>query len=489
MPLLDTLKRAADEEQLALNPLPPHVTRPKGEGLRRQYGLLLAAVVTAEGQVSDAQSRLLRLLLDAMGLGDVRPALFEQAGQLTPTQLLEAVRQIRQEALAPHLLVDTLTLLRLDAPLTPTQAQLVGELAALLGQSDAELARHANEAADALGLPQDNTAAPKGPLLNPWLAAPPQALTRAALQAGLNGGRWVLASDLSVDFPWQANNATLHFQNGARLTCSLAGAAVALTACELNHAVMQFTGQGSVTLTRCTLQGTYDASATHTAVTVSGTHIKLCVDQSHFTTVNARSIYHTGGNLTVNDSQFTRCGHPRLEGGALQILNGSGSPNCQVQNSRFESCVSAQGGAIQTDTLCNVMGCEFVACRSMGLGDFQNIALFSGKSMTENAIQNSRFRDSALNLGNCGGLTPQQRQQQQQQQQQQKQPSQENSKQNLWQWFQPSDSRSKATFKFMKASFLEDSEIYFHLLHQAWNIYSEDCQLSGTSRVFEHTLP
>ena len=83
MNLLDTLTRAADEEQLRLRPLPEHAAATQAEHLRRHYALLLAAVLTAQPTVSEPQTRLLRLLLDALKLGDIRGPLFEQARKLT----------------------------------------------------------------------------------------------------------------------------------------------------------------------------------------------------------------------------------------------------------------------------------------------------------------------------------------------------------------------------------------------------------------------
>ena len=72
MNLLNTLTLAADEEQLRLHPLPGHAAASQNEHLRRHYALLLAAVLTAQPGVSAPQTRLLRLLLDSLKLGDIR---------------------------------------------------------------------------------------------------------------------------------------------------------------------------------------------------------------------------------------------------------------------------------------------------------------------------------------------------------------------------------------------------------------------------------
>lgn len=152
MNLLDTLTLAADEEQLRLQPLPEHACATQPEHLRRHYALLLAAVLTAQPAVSEPQTRLLRLLLDSLKLGDIRGQLFDQARELEPEALLEAARLIREAGFAHHLVVDVLVLLRIDAQLTNEAARLAGELAAFLDLDEADLATRAEDASEILGL-------------------------------------------------------------------------------------------------------------------------------------------------------------------------------------------------------------------------------------------------------------------------------------------------------------------------------------------------
>jgi len=111
MNLRDTMKRAADNEQLKLKPLPEHIIAPQPEHLRLHYALLLAALLSAQKTISETQTRLTCLLLDAIQLGDIRGALFEQARKLDEETLINAARLIRDAGLARHLLVDALVLL------------------------------------------------------------------------------------------------------------------------------------------------------------------------------------------------------------------------------------------------------------------------------------------------------------------------------------------------------------------------------------------
>lgn len=451
MALLDTLKRGADEEQLVLNPLPLHVAHDKDEALRQQYGRLLAAVLTAEGQVSEAQTRLFRLLLDALKLGDARAALFEQASQLAPPQLLESARQIRRAELASYLLLDTLVLLRLDAPLTDTQAQLVGELAAFLGQDDTELARCASDAAHVLGLAleEEETAPTVGAGFNTWPGARPQTLTREALKGGLKGGIWLLESDLTVDFPWQAEKATLHFQNGARLTCTLNNPAhaVKLEDCNLHNAVMQCTGMGRVNLMRCTVQGHYPDKGANTALKVSGASLGLTATHCQFATTNAQSIHYSGTSLLVTQSVFTGCGHPNLPGGA--ILIDTITDGIIIENNRFEQCVGSVGGAIYMPTLTGIKRCEFITCRSTATKQALNLAVTASKSTKSQIMESCRFKGTSINLG---------------------------------------DTYMGYDLVYLYGCIFEDSNIYFHHRESKNKTADSATQFSGTSRAIEMEL-
>ena len=148
--LIDFLAKAADAEQVRLHPLPIHRYAEYEEHIRHQYALILAALLSAQPQVSETQSRLLLLLLNSMRLGDIRAALFEQARELEPDALLEAIREVR--GCCRSLLIDGLVLLRLDAPLSEDTVRLVCELAALYGIPDFDVAEIAQTAADILGV-------------------------------------------------------------------------------------------------------------------------------------------------------------------------------------------------------------------------------------------------------------------------------------------------------------------------------------------------
>jgi hypothetical protein len=417
MNLLNTLTRAADEEQLRLHPLPEHAAATQAEHLRRHYALLLAAVLTAQSSVSEPQTRLLRLLLDALKVGDIRGLLFEQARELTPEPLLEAARLICEAGFAHHLVLDALVLLRLDAPLSDEAARLVGELAAFLGLDEAELATRARDAVDILGLntkeeESDHTEARKKgggdddaediaaelpPLLAElWPSHLSQALTVESLRVGLQGGLWLLDANLDVDFPWQANDAILIFRNGAILNTFAEKGEIALTGCRLFDVALDFQGSSSISVKNCDWRGNYDPAAKRTALNSNGP--ALSVTDSQFSTRNARAILAQGNRLTLTESRFTRCGNAELNGGAVFHSDHERAINV----CHFDRCLAARGGALYVLALYGVDQCEFVICESQALQDKQagDVAVYALTNSVSPVLTGCVFRHTSVNVGN-----------------------------------------------------------------------------------------
>lgn len=413
MNLLSTLTLAADEEQLRLRPLSEHAAAAQNEHLRRHYALLLAAVLTAQPVVSEPQTRLLRLLLDALKLGDIRGPLFEQARELTPEPLLEAARLIREAGFAHHLVLDTLVLLRLDAPLGDEAARLVGELATFLGLDEAALATRAGDASEILGLnaneagygardvgdeggsagEADKFAVERLSLAEYWPGQLRQPLSIEALRAGLQGGLWVLDADLAVHFPWQANNAVLFFRNGAVLNTFAEKGEIKLEECRLLDAALTFQGKNSsITLQRCDWQGDYAPTAKRSALHSHGQDVTIT--DCRFSTRNARAIAVEGGRLNLTGSHFTHCGNANLDGGAVW----HDSYNRIIQHCSFDRCLAAYGGALWVQYLGAVNRCEFIACESRALQNRKagDIAVYTASMGLGVNISNCSFRQTSL---------------------------------------------------------------------------------------------
>ncbi|MCL4759488.1 MAG: hypothetical protein KJZ96_14210 [Rhodocyclaceae bacterium] len=415
MNLLNTLTRAADEEQLRLRPLPEHAAATQAEHLRQHYALLLAAALTAQAAVSDPQTRLLRLMLDALKLGDIRAPLFEQARELTPEPLLEAARLIREAGFAHHLVLDVLVLLRLDAPLGDEAAHLIAELAAFLGLDETELATRARDAVDILGLSpkikdadhadaskdgeddgSEDAAEARPPLLAElWPGRLSQPLTTDALRRGLQGGLWVLDADLDVDFPWQADDAILVFRNGAILNTFAKEGEVKLTDCRLVDVALNFQGACSIALVRCDWRGNYDPEAKRTALKSVGQ--ALTVTDCQFSTRNARAIAVQGNDLTLTGSRFTYCGCRSLNGGAVWHSDHARA----INDCYFDRCLAALGGAVFVNMLYGIERCEFFACESRALQDKNagDVAVYAYAAKAKTAVFGCVFRRTSLAIG------------------------------------------------------------------------------------------
>ena len=389
--LLDLLRQAADGEQLRLQPLPTHAAAKEEEHLRQHYALLLAALLTAQPQVSEPQSRLFMLLLGALQLGDQRAALFEQARELAPDTLLEAARLIREQDYAEELLVDALVLLRLDAPLSDETAQLLGELAAFLGLADDTVQRRSLHAAQTLGFGENSNEQ----LAKNWPASIPYALTKEDLQKGLKGGMWYLDKDLAVNFHWQAEHAVLIFAPGVTLNTAAPDGATRLQGCHLHGAGLVFTGEGSLTLDHCEWQGDYATPR----IALESQGIEVTVTHSRFYTRNANALTVNKAALTVSASQFTGCGASQYAAGAIAHASSSSR---SIKDCRFEECVGSHAGALHVDYLNSVSNCEFIACRSTKLKDVTDLAVYTASHADGAlALTASVFRQCSLSIGSA----------------------------------------------------------------------------------------
>lgn len=350
--LISFLANAADAEQVRLQPLPCHGIANEEEHLRRHYALILAALLTAQEQVSETQSRLFVLMLDAMRLGDTRAALFDQARTLEAEALLEAARLIRAAQWEEELLVDALVLLRLDEPLSNDVAQVVGELAAFLGLESTKVKLRASHSAQILGLGDNGN----DQLAKHWPKGIPYALTKEDLQKGLKGGLWYLDQDLAVNFHWQAEGAVLIFAPGVTLNTAAPGGATRLQGCHLQDAGLVFTGAGSLTLDHCDWQGDYAAPR----IALESQRIGVTVTHSRFATRNANALTVNQADLNVSESQFTACGVAQYAAGAIVHSDNTR----KIKDCRFEECVGSYAGALRFNNLYGVENCEFIACHS-----------------------------------------------------------------------------------------------------------------------------
>lgn len=389
MQLIDQLTRAADEEQLLLQPLPPHSAVGQEEHLRRHYALLLAALLATQPQVSEAQNRLFLLLLHSLQLSDVRAALFEEARALENDTLLETARLVRTADLAENLLLDTLILLRLDAPLSDEGVRVVGELAAFLGVDAADVQMRAGNAADILGLVE----ASANKLAGLWPEHMPHRLTSEALEKGLQGGLWLLDADLSVNFAWQATDAILVFAPGVTLHTDNHKGEININQCKLYQPQLNFVGAGSVLLESCSFDGDYIESGT----ALKSTGITVTTNNCKFSTRNACTFSITESNFTISDCEFSDCGSKDYWAGAIYYQSENFTPS--IQKCKFENCTGSKAGALWMFNLKGISDCEFISCKSTSIEGIADFSVYTSNAAGNPALAECIFRNCSLNIG------------------------------------------------------------------------------------------
>lgn len=397
--LIDFLSAAADAEQIRLQPLPSHAIAEEEEHLRRHYTLVLAALLTAQEQVSETQSRLLVLLLDSLGLGDIRAELFDIARNLEPDTLLEAARLIREANWQEELLVDALILMRLDAPLNAETVKLVGELAAFLGLDAEQVELRANHASQILGL--GDTASET--LVQHWPQRLPYELTAEKLQQGITGGLWFVNKKLEINFPWQASDAVFIFEPEASIYTDGHTDITELNNCQFHLAQLVFTGVGKVQMKNCTWHGTYPEAA-HAFYS---TGVQADINNCEFTTINATAVTIIGADLAVENGRFVKCGSKENQVGAIYHSNpggyfGNNTEKQYIKSCYFNNCIGKLAGAIWLYYLTAIDSCEFIDCHSTGIEGVTNLAIYTEYQIkVQYAVYSSIFRNSSLSIGSA----------------------------------------------------------------------------------------
>lgn len=150
---VSALLHTLDALKLERLPLPAHFAAKCDEHGRETYATQLAALLLAGVEISAEQSRLFKLLLGSLKLGDIQAQLFERALALNADAMREFFRVVDENELTISFFMDALVLCRLSGPLADAQHQVLSELADLLKLPEADLPVIANLAAITLGLP------------------------------------------------------------------------------------------------------------------------------------------------------------------------------------------------------------------------------------------------------------------------------------------------------------------------------------------------
>ena len=396
--LAQRLAQATDEEQLRLHPLPKHAIAEEEEHLRRHYALLLAALLSAQAQVSESQSRLFMLLLDSMNLGGVRAALFEEARALQPEALIEAARLIRDEEWAEELLVDALVLLRLDNPLNEETAHLLGELAAFLQLDASTVQLRAEHVKQILGLREELHSEI---LAQSWPALIPYQLTTEDLVGCLDGGLWYLNDNLTAHRPWSIKNASLLFSSNSKIQTCMTNDSVLIENCMLFDPLLHFSGQGFCIIRNSRVEGNY-REASQAAIFSNG--IAVSVMNCNFSTKNNTSLHVIDTGLTAKGSDFIECGRSSVDAGAIILKSQKTSETVhgqEIEECNFERCIGHYAGAIHIDKLQKIKKCHFIDCSSSKSKDTPSLSINAGDCHGAPVIDECIFINSPINIGSA----------------------------------------------------------------------------------------
>lgn len=132
----DALVSAARVE---LEPLDAHFIADHDAAMKDDYLTLLAALLLEKGALSEAQVRLIMMLIAA-----IRPAFplahyLQQSAKLDSEGLARIVRNLGQNKAAQALLFDFAVLQRIVGPLEPQQVERLGWLAKICGLTDKQI--------------------------------------------------------------------------------------------------------------------------------------------------------------------------------------------------------------------------------------------------------------------------------------------------------------------------------------------------------------
>ena len=359
--------RDMDGLQVERHPLPNHYAVRFDTHCRELYATMLAAMLLASGEVSDNESRLYKMLLNSLKLGDNQAKFFEQAQSINKDKLREFFRVVDEHKLAQSFFMDALVLCRLDAPITDARSQLLSQWVDLLKLNEQQTVTLSGFAANVLGLP---TTVPMDVSFNHhlicvWKEWIFKVLTLADLKAGLKSNHWYVDQVFEVDFNVTIKNTYLEFLSKGEIRVK-GEHEIKIEHSHLQMPKMLFEQSALVAINSTVIKGDYAASEVHTAFSLQEVNVMQFSDLS-VTTKNAQSflIGHVWDhNKTTPVANFLRC--------------------------HFEECGSAGiiGGAISASTIAlNVNQCRFMRCKAKLAGGIY------GAIDQKSKINNSYFED------------------------------------------------------------------------------------------------
>ena len=427
VPHLDLPRLLRDMDALKVERLPmrPHFAAQCDQHSRETYATLLAALLLADGELSETKSRLFKMLLASLNLGDVQARLFEQAQSLNQEKLREFFRVVDENILTRSFFMDALVLCRLDGPLIEVQHRLLSELADLLHLPEQELPAIANLAGYILGLHKNTDLIHNDfSAYAAWDEFIYKTLQPADLGKTITGGYFRIASKIEIDFPWSIENAKLVF-DGCGEIVSLMGKILdedcktpyaQIAECELTRPKITLRGLPSAKFSKSIVKGHYQIGETAIKVVDTGSRDvwgsnpeeKIFFSDLTCSSENARSFLLRDTEARFSRCVFSDCGTETMVGGAIAVEEG-GNKNIVVSECIFERCVAKIGGGIKAHDLGSsfrIESSKFVDCIATGYraqpGDAgSGIFVENTYGTSSDRFKNCSFIKSDVQLGDC----------------------------------------------------------------------------------------
>lgn len=228
---LDKLLHDLDNLQIKRRPLQPHIIQPLSEPDKLLYATVLVTLLTNQ-DISDAQSRLLAMLLDSMAMTNDLQKLYANIPKLDIEQLKTFCELCDKHSLGASFLMDVLTLCRLDKALNEQQSKSLSELVSLLSLDETALLTILHLSNKVLG----DMISPTAKLsetkieelsklkidfdyqsLKPWHEFSYQVMTLDDLIKGITTGDWIVLEQQNVNEDIIIKNATILFAINSKI--------------------------------------------------------------------------------------------------------------------------------------------------------------------------------------------------------------------------------------------------------------------------------
>ena len=227
---LGQLLQDIDRLQVNRRPLAPHAIANGNDEDKKTYATMLAVLMVNQS-ISDAQSRLLTMLLHSMDLDIPLSSLYDRVSSFDKQALEAFCELVDSDALAPAFFMDALTLLRLDKPLSEVQVKSLSELTTLLevtqsviedilhlsnkvlqnGDKDAFSVEAMVKAKFQLNLDFDYDS------LKPWHEFSFKSLTQDDLNDIVKGGDWILSTAITLNQNLELKNSIVIFSQHGKI--------------------------------------------------------------------------------------------------------------------------------------------------------------------------------------------------------------------------------------------------------------------------------